>query len=309
MPVYLGIDTSCYTTSLALVDGEGNLLLDKRIPLPVPAGEQGLRQSEGVFHHVRHLSSIWGELELPALSAVGVSSRPRPVDDSYMPVFLPGLAVAGAVAAAQKVPLYRFSHQEGHIAAGLGNRQPKEAFMAAHLSGGTSEVLQVAPREGAGFHIDLLKGSDDLNAGQLVDRVGVVLGLPFPAGPSLEALAQEASGNLRLTGAKGFGFSGPLSAALRLVQSGEAAEEIAFAVFRVIANALEKELRAQAEKSGLNKVLLAGGVMSNSFIRRRLVERLGRRLNLIFAEPRLCTDNGVGAAFLARAAHRAAGPR
>ncbi len=307
---YLGIDTSCYTTSLALVDEEGSVIADERTVLPVALGEHGLRQSDGVFHHVRRLSQLFQQIDLPAnIAAVGVSSQPRPNQGSYMPVFLAGLAVGAGLANMGKIPLYKFSHQEGHIAAGLQNTIMSEDFLAVHLSGGTSEVIRVTPRSaGTGFSIELLTGTTDLSAGQMVDRVGVALGLPFPAGPYLERLATQASGTLSLASAatsSGLSFSGPCSAALRLVEQGETAAEVAFAVLRVVANSLEKSLRRVADEQGLNHVLLVGGVISNQLIRERLQHRLAGRLSLHFAEPRLCTDNAVGIALLARAQHHA----
>ncbi|NLW16125.1 MAG: O-sialoglycoprotein endopeptidase [Firmicutes bacterium] len=302
---FLGFDTSCYTTSLAVVDADGNVVHDERKLLPVATGEHGLRQSDGVFHHVRHLSEVWEGFSLPTeIAAVAVSAKPRPVADSYMPVFLVGLAVAAGIANSKDIPLYKFSHQEGHIAAGLPALQAKEPFLAVHISGGTTEVLRVTPRlHRAGFAIDLLSGTTDLSAGQMIDRVGVALGLPFPAGPHLEKLAMQATGQIRLpsvASAKGLSFSGPCSAALRLIEQGESPAEIACATLRVVANSLEKSLRRAADEQGLAQVLLVGGVMSNRLIRQRLEHRLAGRLQLHFAPRRLCTDNAVGIAHLAR---------
>lgn len=305
---YLGIDTSCYTTSLALVDAEGRLLSDLRQLLPVAAGQRGLRQSDAIFHHVRQLPALLQQVPLAGgrLAAVGVSDRPRPQADSYMPVFLAGVAVGEAMATGASVPLWRFSHQEGHIAAGLGwpgVTEAQQPFLAIHLSGGTSEVLRVTPQAEAGFAVELLAGTADLSAGQMVDRVGVALGLPFPAGPELERLARQASGRISLpsvVNAEGFSFSGPCSAAMRLVEQGADAAEIAFATLRVIANSLEKVLRQITETEGLQTVLLVGGVMSNQLIRQRLQHRLGSVLSLHFVAPQFCTDNAVGIAWLTR---------
>ena len=302
--VFLGVDTSCYTTSLAVVDQSGTLLQELRKPLPVAAGEVGLRQSDGVFHHVRNLPQLIQSLEIGVceVQAVGVSDRPRPVSGSYMPVFLAGVAVAQALATSSAAPLYRFSHQEGHIAAGLGGRPVQHPLLVLHISGGTSELLRVQPAA-AGFAIDVLGGSADLSAGQMVDRVGVALGLPFPAGPDLERLARGAQGAIRLPSAAAglsFSFSGPCSAALRLVEAGETPAEIAFAVFRVIANSLEKVLRRAGEAERLDRALLVGGVMNNQLVRDRLLQRLGPRFRLDFAAAGLSSDNAAGIAWLAR---------
>ena len=303
--LYIGVDTSCYTTSLAVLDEDGRLMADKRIVLPVALGEHGLRQRDGVFYHVRNLTQLLEQADLPEgqIKAVGVSSQPRPVEGSYMPVFLAGVAVAMGMTAASRAPLFQFSHQEGHIAAGIDLARLHMPFLAVHLSGGTTEALRVTPKAGVGFDIDLLAATSDLSAGQMIDRVGVALGLPFPAGPHLERLALGATGRLSLASAParvGFSFSGPCSAALRLVEQGEDTAEIAFATLRVVANSLEKVLRAIVEEEGLRQVLMVGGVMSNQLIRRRLSHRLQGFLTLEFIEPHLCTDNAVGVAKLAR---------
>ncbi|MBQ7930319.1 MAG: peptidase M22, partial [Clostridia bacterium] len=93
--LFLGIDTSNYTTSAAICDGEGNILLNAKAPLPVKEGERGLRQSDAVFHHVKNLPEvsrqagrIMDENREKTLVSVGCSATPRDSDGSYMPCFL-----------------------------------------------------------------------------------------------------------------------------------------------------------------------------------------------------------------------------
>ena len=190
MCAYVGVDTSCYTTSVACVD-ECGIVSDLRTVLSVKQGERGLRQSDGLFQHIRNLERLVPEmfekLDVGAVRGVCVSARPRPNEDSYMPVFLAGKACAASMAAALRVPLLAASHQEGHVRAALyGNEflmgQP---FLGMHISGGTTEVFLVDEA----FHITLLSGTEDLHAGQFVDRIGVAMGLRFPCGKQLEALA------------------------------------------------------------------------------------------------------------------------
>ena len=188
MRVTLGFDTSCYTTSAAAVNEHGEVVAASRMLLPVKQGERGLRQSEAVFAHVRQMPLVMDGLkeQLNAkqaeIVAVCASASPRDEEESYMPVFMVGLGHARVLADTLGVPLYQTSHQQGHVAAGLiGHKQPEDAFVALHLSGGTTELL--ACENG---RLTLLGGCADLHAGQVVDRIGVAMGLPFPAGPHLE---------------------------------------------------------------------------------------------------------------------------
>lgn len=302
---YLGIDTSNYTTSVALVDSSGSLLYEQRRLLAVPRGQRGLRQSEAVFQHVRALPSLFPAADmLRRVAAVGVSVRPRNVEGSYMPVFAVGHGYGRIAAASLRVPLLECSHQENHLAAGLWSVgwQPEEQFLTVHLSGGTTEVLAVKWNEER--EITVLGASRDINAGQFVDRVGVALGLPFPAGPQLEQLARQAKGRVRLaTSVEGcdMSFSGPLSAALRLVGDAEP-PELARAVEDCIARALEKALLAAFHQTGCRQVLLMGGVAANGRIRKRLTKRLAhpaRNMELRFAAAQAARDSAIGAAILA----------
>jgi len=317
MNLYLGLDTSAYTTSLAMVDEADNIILDKRILLEVKQGERGLRQSDALFLHMKNLPFLFKDLApnfTSRIKALAVSAAPRNIPDSYMPVFLAGLAQAEVLASFNGLPLYKVSHQEGHLMAalhGFKNLLIHKAFLAVHFSGGTSELLRVERSNNDYFQVDIVAEGNDLHAGQLVDRVGVAMGLPFPAGPSMERIARP--GNDReFTIASavdewGFSFSGPEAAALRMIQSGKDHGNIAFAVFRSIANTLEKVLLGCAAKTGIRDILLAGGVMANRLIRERLQQRLEHPslgIKLYFAEPNLASDNAVGVAMLAADLHK-----
>ena len=301
----IGVDTSCYTTSLAVFDPAGRLLCEKRRLLPVEKGLSGLRQSEALFCHVKQLPELMEELAAEigpiAPQAVCVSSRPRPVAGSYMPVFLAGLGLARSLAAAYGAPLYQTSHQEGHIAAALWSAGLawQEPFLALHLSGGTGEILRVEPQP-AGYEIETV-GDTDLPPGQFVDRVGVALGLSFPAGPELEKLAEQAtSTDFRLSGSvqgTHISFSGPESAAERAVAAGVEPASIAAAVLDNIAKSLAKAIVAAREQTGCQKVLLAGGVAANQRIRKKLAS-----LGVDFAAPKYAGDNACGVALLGLAA-------
>lgn len=313
-PLFLGIDTSYYTSSVALVDATGRLLADQRRPLAVAAGERGVSPPQAVWNHLKALPEE-AEPLLRAygsrIAAVAASVRPRPAKGSYLPPFKVSEGFGRTVAAALGVPFYPTTHQEMHIMAGLwsADRPPAgRQFLAVHLSGGTTELIRVTRRPG-GFDEELLGGTMDLHAGQFVDRVGVALGLPFPAGPHLEKLAASGRpGAVRLSSVvQGLrvSFSGPETAAQRLVGRADPGD-LALAVIHCISKTLEKWLRAAVAETGLKEVLVVGGVSANQLLRVRLRSRLEHPAvgaSLAFAQPRFSTDNGVGTALLARENH------
>ena len=303
--VVIGIDTSNYTTSYAIISVDGELVANLKRPLPVKAGERGLRQSDAVFAHVKNLPDLASEaksyLEDCEIVAIGVSEKPRNIEGSYMPCFLAGVAVAENLAGALGVPLYRFSHQCGHIMAAVfsaGRFDLLEApFAAYHVSGGTTELLKVAC-DGYGFKAELLGGTADLNSGQIIDRVGVYMGLPFPSGKHIEELALKCTVNppRRKPPVKGrcANLSGLENLAIKLYEeSGDASQTAAF-ILDYIGRAIELTCDALLEEHGEMPFVFAGGVMCNSIIK----ERLHKRFNGVFAEPAMSADNAVGIAAL-----------
>ncbi|MDO4568589.1 MAG: O-sialoglycoprotein endopeptidase [Clostridia bacterium] len=305
---YIGIDTSCYTTSMACVGSDG-VVCDLRIPLSVRLGDRGLRQSEGLFQHVKNIPVLAAELfalidDRACVAGVAYSARPCAEDDSYMPVFLAGKAAAASIASSLGVECMETSHQQGHIRAGLFDMPPAEsAFLAMHISGGTTDVLLCD----AELNVQRIGRSTDLHAGQLVDRVGVALGLSFPSGERLENLASAYSGDVRRIPSAVAGadcsLSGAESALMRLIASGEPHESVAFAVYDLLARTFTKQLLAAAEDSKQSGALIFGGVASSGLLRRLMRERLhkrGVRFDLTFARRELSRDNAVGVALICR---------
>ena len=307
---YVGIDTSNYTTSLALVSEGGHVLENLKMPLPVKEGGRGLRQSEAVFAHVKNLPVLMSRLE-EALQrrepiAIGVSARPRDAEGSYMPCFLSGEVAAASLAAGLHLPIYRFSHQSGHLAAALYSSGASEAlagkpFGAFHVSGGTTEMLLVRP-SGNDFAVELIGGSADLHAGQAVDRIGVALGLGFPCGPALEELARTNEKKIpkpRISVKEGTcNLSGLENLALDLYARTEDKPLTAAYVLRFLTDTLAKMSEWLRESAGPLPILFAGGVMSNRIIAAGLRERLGK--DVYFAEPAFSADNAAGIALLCR---------
>lgn len=298
----LGFDTSNYTTSAALLlNGEmtscGKLL-------PVKAGEIGLRQSDAVFHHTRQLPEVVAQLgdAIGKVKTIGVSTRPRDAEDSYMPCFLVGVGTAQMLSQALDVPLHRFSHQQGHIAAALysANRLEllKKRFLAFHLSGGTTEAVLVEPCENGMFSTKLVASSLDLKAGQVIDRIGVMLGLPFPAGKHLDPLACAYTGKIKVRASmkgENCSLSGVENKCRALMKRGAEKEEIAATCMAYVLASVDGMTKALLEEYGDLPVLFSGGVSSNSMLRKQMAEKYGA----IFAEPRFSADNAAGIAVLA----------
>ncbi|NLF28833.1 MAG: O-sialoglycoprotein endopeptidase [Clostridiales bacterium] len=300
----LGIDTSCYTTSVALAGAEG-IAFHRRKLLEVEGGARGLRQSDALFQHVNRLPELLEELlseaEGASIAAVCASARPRDVEGSYMPVFLAGLSFARSIAAALRVPVFETSHQQGHVrAAMVGSGLPDGGFLAAHLSGGTTEALRVSP----GLAIERLNGSSDLHAGQLVDRVGVKMGLPFPAGPALEALARigEARSAMPLSHRDGnVSFSGVEAEAMRMLDAGKSKEDVAAEVFSYLARAVAHMVADAHRRTRLENALISGGVASSGLLRELLPARLSRLdcpVSIHWGRPELSGDNACGVALI-----------
>lgn len=304
MSYYLGIDTSNYTTSVALYNDENNTVISKKKLLPVKDGEKGIRQSDAVFHHTVQLPDLIEELfdgKNVQISAIGVSIKPCNEEGSYMPCFLAGVSVAISLSRVLNVPLYRFSHQDGHIAAALYSADKldfiKQDFLAFHISGGTSQALYVRPNL-LYFETDKVSDSLDLKAGQAIDRIGLSLGLNFPCGPELEKLANNSKKELqkikvfRRDG--NFSLSGVENKCKKMLEQGIPAEDIAMYCLSYIYSALDDTVNELLNKYGNIPLVFSGGVMSNSIIRNALL----KKYNSYFAEPQFSADNACGVAVL-----------
>ncbi len=302
--IYIGIDTSNYTSSSAAV---GDICVSRRQILDVKKGERGIRQSEGVFMHMKLLPVMYAEtvkgLDLSRVRAVGVSVKPRNAEGSYMPVFLAGYGFAKVIADTLGVPLIEFSHQDGHIMAGIYSAHADELlegeFLSVHLSGGTTEILKSRYTDGR-FENEIIGGTKDISAGQYIDRVGVALGMSFPAGKHMESAAENADGAVKLrvnTDGAYMNFSGVETKASRMAAECEASS-LAKGVLVSVADALVKTINYAMDESGIRRVLVAGGVASNGIIRRSLGENINGRV--YFASKEFSSDNAVGTAVLAR---------
>jgi N6-L-threonylcarbamoyladenine synthase len=267
-----------------------------------------------VFSHIKNLPELCTRLrealDGDEVCAVGVSSRPRSVEGSYMPCFLSGVAAANAFAAAADAPVFDFSHQDGHVraavySAGCYDKLIGKPFLAFHVSGGTTEVLLAKPSADF-FTLTLIGETADLNAGQVIDRTGVMLGIPFPCGPKLEEAASLYEGKIENckitvrenenTGRIECNLSGVENRTAKMLAEGRTKEEIAAFVFEFVGKTIFSMAKKAVEKYGNMPIIFAGGVMSNKLMRKRLSENF----EAYFAEPAFSADNAAGIALFCR---------
>ena len=307
MNCILGIDTSNYTTSVSLVDVQsGEVIVNMKRLLPVKEGERGIRQNDAIFHHTTALPALINEAFTDfegKIVGVAVSEKPAEQEGSYMPCFLAGLNAAVAASAALGVPLYKTSHQVGHmLAAVYGAQMPSllnRPFICFHVSGGTTDALFIQTDDNGSIRVERIAKSLDLKAGQAVDRIGVKLGYRFPAGKAMDELAQRSQKRFQQK-AKLIGcdcsLSGLENLALKKLDDGEKPEDTARFCFDYIANTLIAMSVKLKEQYGDLPLLFAGGVMSNSIIKERLTKELGA----CFSSPAFAADNAAGVALYGR---------
>jgi len=307
----LGIDTSNYTTSVAVVDNHYSCIIDKRITLDVVSGQRGLRQSDAVFKHIENIpvlmKQVFSEIDSNLIEGIAVSTRPRPAEHSYMPVFKCGQAFSQSFAAALNSMHFEFSHQEGHIKAGClsGGMSQVSKFIVLHISGGTSEVLSVEVHD-CGYNIEVIGGSKDISFGQLIDRVGVRIGFPFPSGKYLDEEACNSHDNksdfLKKIHVDGINInlSGLETQCLRLIEENKVETAMLITeLFNKVSEALKKVIINAVLDCETSNVLLVGGVASSEYIKRDIIKSFNQEeIHVHFSLPRYALDNAVGIAAL-----------
>lgn len=304
MADFFGIDTSNYTTSVAVYDSTENKVYQAKKLLPVKSGSAGLRQSDAVFHHTRQLPEMAEKLfsmhPVENLKAVSASVKPRNADGSYMPCFLCGEGLGRSVSAMNKIPFYRTSHQTGHILSALYSAEKlsliHEKFIAFHVSGGTTDCLLCEPDNSDIIRITQVGTSLDLKAGQLIDRVGLMLGLKFPCGIELEKIAYNSDRNYKIKPVMKAGnccLSGFENKCRKMLDDGETPENTAKYCIDAVTETIISMTAETVKNYGDIPLVFAGGVMSDKIIRQKIISRFGKA---DFAEPEFSCDNATGVA-------------
>lgn len=303
MSLFLGIDTSNYTTSCALYDSETGSVKSLKKLLPVKSGEKGIRQSDAVFHHTKQLPELMQQLfdANKNISCVSCSCAPRNEKGSYMPCFLVGESAARCISAAGGIKCYPTYHQTGHILAALYSckrldlLKSNKSFLAFHVSGGTTDMLLCKPCSDGVIEIKRIGCSLDLKAGQAVDRVGLMLGLDFPCGAELEKLADKSTADFSIKPVlKGFDccLSGLENKCKDMISGGAQPQDTARFCLEYLGCTIKGMTQAALSEYGEMPVVFAGGVMSDAIIKNMLMSVCGG----YFAQPEFSCDNAAGVA-------------
>lgn len=304
MPCFLGIDTSNYKTSAAIFDAKNKYAHNEGRFLDVAHGELGLRQSDALFQHIKALPQVMETLNLQAndeICGIGYSAKPRNLENSYMPCFLAGEMAAKCIATAQNLPIYAFSHQQGHIASALFSADKldmlQSEFLSWHISGGTTELLKITPSSQNIIDIEIIGGTQDTSAGQIIDRAGVALDMDFPCGAEIDKLAQTSESTEYFVPKNNglfFSLSGLQNKFEKLIADGKTSSDIAAFTVNSITAVIEKITKLALNKYNL-PILFSGGVTASSQMRAKF-EKLPQA---IFATGQYGGDNALGVAILA----------
>lgn len=299
--ICIGFDTSNYTTSIAAFNGITGHNYSKL--LPVKPGELGLRQSDALFSHIKQLPEVTKQLfkdyNAQDIVAVGVSTKPRNVEGSYMPCFLAGTSQAHVISSILNIPVFEYSHQQGHIAASCWSANRMELLsmphLAWHLSGGTTELLLVEPNE-LNFHASRIGGTTDISAGQLIDRTGKYLDISFPAGREIDRLSTLSDNDdffrVKVENCQ-FSFSGVQNKVMEYYEKTDNREATArYCILSIIYGVIKATKQAIKDYPDL-PILFSGGVASNS-----MLQKCTPAKDCIFCPPQFSTDNAMGIAVL-----------
>ena len=303
MPIYLGIDTSNYTTSVALYNSDTKEVTQSKKLLPVKAGEKGLRQSDAVFHHTVQLPEVFGKLDISGktFQVLVYLSDPEMWKGLICRVFFVERERRRCSGRLLGIPVHRTSHQMGHILAGLYSAGKlellQEKFIAFHVSGGTTDCVLCEPDTELLVKVTPLSSSTDLKAGQLIDRVGLMLGLSFPCGAELERIAQQSAKHFKyhpVMKGKNCCLSGLENQCRKMLDDGASMPDTAKFCLTAVGMVLQEMTMAVLAEFPESPILYAGGVMADKFIRQFLEIE-----NASFAEPQFSCDNATGTAIYA----------
>ena len=304
----LGIETSCDETGIAIYDSEQGLLahaLHSQVKLHAQYG--GVVPELASRDHIQHIIPLIEQVLAQAkasresITAIAYTQGPGLVG-----ALLVGATFAKALAYAWQVPAIGIHHMEGHLLAPfLEATHPTFPFLALLVSGGHTQLIQI---EDIGKYIILGESIDDA-AGEAFDKTAKLLGLEYPGGPLLAKLAEQGTPNkfsfprpmLDRPGLD-FSFSGLKTHALNAIQHTELTTQnkadLAWAFEDAIVDTLIKKTARAIKQTGLNELVIAGGVSANNTLRSRMATFASENnINVFYPKLEFCTDNGAMIAY------------
>jgi N6-L-threonylcarbamoyladenine synthase len=316
----LGIETSCDETGVAIYDTQNGLLAHRlHTQMKMHAEYGGVVPELASRDHIRRILPLTSEClraagkQLRQVDAIAFTEGP-----GLAGALLVGASVANAVAFALNKPVIGVHHLEGHLLSPLlANPAPEFPFVALLVSGGHSQLMRV---DGVGQYQMLGETLDDA-AGEAFDKTAKLLGLPYPGGPLLSRLAEDGSPSrfhlprpMLNSADMDFSFSGLKTAVLTLVREQQTIDDqtradICRAFQEAIVEVLVKKSLKALKQTGLNQLVIAGGVGANKQLRKQLDQMAQKKRFRVFYPPlEFCTDNGAMIAFagakrLQQAAH------
>lgn len=302
----LGIESSCDETSIAILRGDREILanvISTQIPVHQKFG--GVVPEIASRKHIVNIMPVLDEalaqakVKLQDIDRIAVAYGPGLVG-----ALLVGVSAAKALAFALDKPLIGVNHLEGHIFANfLAKPDLEPPFMALVVSGGHTALVHVKDYN----HFKLMGQTRDDAAGEAFDKVARVMGLPYPGGPQIDKLAKEGNPDaidfpmaLNEKGNYEFSFSGLKSAVLNYLNSMKLKHieinkaDVAASFQKAVVNILVHKAIEAAEQTGMNKLVLAGGVAANSSLEGHLrIAAEENNLEFYYPSKILCTDNAA----------------
>ena len=306
--VILGIESSCDETAAAIYSGSDGLLSN------VIASQTIHEQFGGVVpelasraHHKKINNTVTQALDEAAITMEAVDEIAVTQGPGLMGSLLVGLSFAKGLALAHKLPLRGINHIDAHMYAAFIEYKPSFPFLALIVSGGHTQIVQV---NGFQEHKILGKTRDDA-AGEAFDKIGKMLGLPYPAGPYMDKRAKVGDPNAydfpQAMKNKGldFSFSGLKTSVLYHIQDisedqreaylEEHLNDLCASVSRAIVEVLVAKLKRAMKETGISEVIVAGGVAANSMLRDRVSSMVEGQMggHLYIPSMVYCTDNAA----------------
>ena len=295
----MGIESSCDETSVSIVKNGREILsnvIDTQISIHEKFG--GVVPEIASRNHVEAISNVMkkaiqdAKININQVDAIACTYGPGLVG-----ALLVGVSYAKALSYALNKPLIAVNHIKGHIAANyITHKELKPPFLCLMMSGGNTQIVKVT--DYTSFEV-LGKTKDDA-IGEAFDKVARVIGLGYPGGPKIDKLAQEGQANIELPKTHlenlDFSFSGIKTAVINLNHKNPNINKanLAASFEKIVSETLITNTKKAIETTGINKIVLAGGVSANSYIRNKF-DQMSKKENIeiYYPELKLCTDNGA----------------